>query len=370
MSPDRRTVALRRLAETLLIAGIGGGLAAAAGVPAGWLSGSMLLVAVAAIAGRPMAVPLPLARVFYVAVGILLGSVVTPETLKGIAAWPASIGLLAVAAACMIAATTTYLRFVHGWDPVSALFGASPGSLAQVMALSAEYGADVRGIAVVQTVRVLLLTVGLPAGLAVVGLAGSPAPAVPSGTSAAPLSELAALVAASTVAGALMVRLRLPGGLLFGAMMASAALHGSGLIHAVLPSWIVIAAVVGVGAVAGARFTDTSPRLLLSYLGAALGSFTVSVAIAACFVLLVTSMLSVRMADAMIAFSPGAQDTMMVLALALRLDPVFVGAHHLSRFMFVSLSIPIIAGRLGRRPAKLPDAGREGRARPRPITED
>ena len=30
----------------------------------------------------------------------------------------------------------TYLRVVHRWDPLSALMGASPGSLSQVIALS------------------------------------------------------------------------------------------------------------------------------------------------------------------------------------------------------------------------------------------
>ena len=39
----------------------------------------------------------------------------------------------------------------------------------------------------------------------------------------------------------------------------------------------------------------------------------------------------------MVAFSPGAQDTMMVLALALHLDPVYVGAHHVARFLVVTI---------------------------------
>ena len=50
----------------------------------------MIFVAAAALFGRPMRVPLPLARVCYVIVGILLGTVVTPETLHGVAAWPAA----------------------------------------------------------------------------------------------------------------------------------------------------------------------------------------------------------------------------------------------------------------------------------------
>jgi uncharacterized protein len=41
---------------------------------------------------------------------------------------------------------------------------------------------------------------------------------------------------------------------------------------------------------------------------------------------------------------------MMLLALALNLDPVYVGAHHLVRIFFVSLSMPFIARYAG--PAK------------------
>ena len=68
---------------------------------------------------------------------------------------------------------------------------------------------------------------------------------------------------------------------------------------------------------------------------------------ASLFVLLLTTLLSVRVADAVVAFAPGAQDSMMVLALSLHLDPIFIGAHHLSRYLLVSLSIPLIGRWLG-----------------------
>jgi uncharacterized protein len=41
---------------------------------------------------------------------------------------------------------------------------------------------------------------------------------------------------------------------------------------------------------------------------------------------------------------------MMVLALALHLDPVFVGAHHLARFLVISVAIALLARRLAPRP--------------------
>jgi uncharacterized membrane protein AbrB (regulator of aidB expression) len=54
-------------------------------------------------------------------------------------------------------------------------------------------------------------------------------------------------------------------------------------------------------------------------------------------------LLPFRPADVIIAFAPGAQDQMMLLALALTLDPVYVGAHHLSRWLICTFSLAIFA---------------------------
>ena len=52
------------------------------------LSGAIVGVSAAALSGRPMYVPTPVARAVYVILGISLGSSVTPETVATMAAWP------------------------------------------------------------------------------------------------------------------------------------------------------------------------------------------------------------------------------------------------------------------------------------------
>jgi uncharacterized membrane protein AbrB (regulator of aidB expression) len=69
-------------------------------------------------------------------------------------------------------------------------------------------------------------------------------------------------------------------------------------------------------------------------------------AVATFFILIVARLFPFPIANVVIAFSPGAQDTMMVLALALHLDPVYVGAHHLARFLVVTITVGIAARRL------------------------
>jgi uncharacterized protein len=349
--PPVREIA--QVAETLLIAAAGGIALTAVGFPAGLITGSMLAVAAGALIGRPMKVPPHLARACIVLVGILLGAVVTPETLHGVATWPASIAILSLSAIGMIVAVTCYLHFVHGWDTLSALLGASPGSMAQVLALAAEFKADVRGIAIVHVMRVLLIILGLPAGLALFGFAVDPAVRTQAAANSS-LAELAVLVAVSAATAFVLTWVRFPGGLMFGAMMGSAVLHALGIVHTSLPWWLASAAIILLGAVAGSRFANLSPRMLLSYMGAAFGSFAVATAVAVSFGLIVVVLLPFRVADVSVAFAPGALDTMMVLALALHLDPVFVGAHHLARFLVVSFSIALAARRVGRKPPPVP----------------
>ena len=340
--------ALIETTETLLIAAAGGLTFTLLGLPAGLISGSVVAVTAAALFGRPAKVPVPLARVCYVVVGILLGTVVTPQTLKGLATWPVSVALLMVATLCMMAATTSYLRAVHGWDRLSALMGASPGSMMQVITLSSELGADLRAVAIVQTLRVLLLTIGIPGGLALFGLVAPAVPIVRGPAGGSSLAEILVVVAVATATAWAMARLRFPGGFLFGAMTGSGVLHGSGLVQAVLPWWIGSAAVIVLGAVVGSRFADTTFRLIIGYLGAAFGSFAVSLSVATLFVLIVTRFFPFPIANVVVAFAPGALDTMMVLALALHLDPVYVGAHHLARFLVVTLSVAVAAPRMAK----------------------
>ena len=120
------------------------------------------MVAAASLAGRPLLMPPLLTRIF-VLIGISLGAVVTPETLHGMATYPLSIAVLIVAMVCISIAGTAYLCVVHGWDMLSAYLASSPGGLSQVLVVAAELGADMRAIAIVQSMRVVIIAVGLPA---------------------------------------------------------------------------------------------------------------------------------------------------------------------------------------------------------------
>jgi membrane AbrB-like protein len=335
---------LARLAESIAIGAAGGFLFNAAHFPAGWLAGAMLFAAAAALAGRAITLPAPLARACSIALGISIGSVVTPETLSGMANWPLSIVMVTVATAAATLATVTYLTRVHGWNRMTAIFAGTPGGLGQVMALATEEGrdCDIRGVAIVQTLRVVILAVCVPMVLSLSGLAGDARlPAGQVGIAQAPI-EFALLVAGAVAAALGLVRLGFPDGLIFGPLMVSAVLHGGAFMTVTMPTEITTCAMIGLGVVSGGRFTGTPFGLLIGYLAAALDSFAVSLVVAGTIALGVTAVAPLPLSGIIVAYAPGAVDVMMILAFALHLDPVFVGAHHLMRVFVVSLGLPLL----------------------------
>src|ERR1700712_4108452 len=272
--PDRAKIL--NVLETLAIGSAGGALFLMAHLPGGLISGAMIAVGIAAIAGRPLHMPPILTQAVLVLLGISLGSLVSRQLLHNMAAYPLTIALLALATFCSTFGSSLYLQRFHGWDQASALLAGSPGALSQITMLAAEKGADVPAIAVVQTMRVIILTAALPMLLALTGVAPS-SPPTAAATIASPL-ELTALIAASVAVALLLRLIKFPASWMFGAMIGSSVLHGTGLIEGGLSPWLRNVALVGIGALIGARFARMKAKTLLSHVNAALGSFGVALA--------------------------------------------------------------------------------------------
>jgi uncharacterized protein len=342
--PDRAK--LLSAVETLAIGGAGGLLFLWANLPGGLISGAMIAVATAALAGRPLSLPPHVTQVLLVLLGISLGSVVSRQLLQHVGAYPVTIALLALATFCSTFGSSFYLQRIHGWDRTSAFLAGSPGALSQITILAVERGADLPAIAVVQTMRVIILTAALPMLLALTGAA----PLSSSMLLTAPASALELLaMGASSLTLALIFRiLKFPASWMFGAMIASGVLHGADLVQGGLPIWVRSLSLIGIGAVIGTRFARMKINTLLGHINAALGSFVVAIVVSGLFVGLIVLTTHVRPGDLIVAFAPGAMDAMLALALTLHIDPIFVGAHHLSRFVFVTIATPGIVHLFGR----------------------
>src|SRR5260370_36912977 len=164
--------------ETLVIGAAGGLLFLWAGLPGGLISGAMFAVGGAALAGRPLALPPILTQTVLLLLGISLGTLVSRQLIQHMSSYPLTIGLLALATFCSTFGSSLYLQRVHGWDQTSAFLAGSAGAPSQITILAAERRADVPAIAVVQTIRVIILTAARPMLLSLTAGAPSSPPAV------------------------------------------------------------------------------------------------------------------------------------------------------------------------------------------------
>src|SRR6202790_3768176 len=117
--------------ETLVIGATGGALFLWTTLPGGMISGYMISVGTAAIAGSPLAVPPILTQTVLVLLGISLGSLMSRQLLQHMSAYPLTIALLALATFCTTFGSSFYLQRLHGWDRPSAFLAARAGGLAQ-----------------------------------------------------------------------------------------------------------------------------------------------------------------------------------------------------------------------------------------------
>ncbi len=327
-----------RFPVTALVALGGGALAALGDVPAAWLSGAALACALAAIAGLPVMVPAKARTVCYIALGAVLGSGVGPDTFTAMGAWGVSLAAVCVTVVAVVTASWLFLGRVAGWDRPSAFFASVPGALSYVLALASEDGrADVRRVAVSQTLRLLVMVVVLPPLIAH-GVIHSAAPAerLQSG-----LVDLLVLAAVCTVASLVATRLKMRAGHLIGPFFASLALHASGLVSGAVPPEVTIPAYACLGAIIGARFARIRLAEFRAIAGASLGAFGVALAVSATAAAAVSAVTGQPMALTLVAFAPGALDAMVVLAFALHIDPAYVALHQMLRMLLISFGMPL-----------------------------
>ncbi len=337
IEPDK----LRLLPLTLGFGVLGGGLFSVLGMPAAWLSGAVVASAAAALSGVQLAVPQGVRAIALVFLGVSMGSAVTPATLSLMARWPAAIVGLLLVVPLIMTGVAAYLERVHGFDRPTARLASIPGALQFTLAMTAESTADARKVLIVQLFRLALLAIVLPSLLSWAGDGhAGVVPVVPRETTVR-VSEILLLMVAGFAGFALFEWLKLPAAALFGSLVVSALCFGSGLATTALPFWLLLAGNVVVGCMTGSSFAGTTMNEIVRLLPAGLGAVLTGAVIGLGFAWPVSTWLGMPLAQVWLAYAPGGVETMAVIALALGLDVAFVGAHHVARFFWLGLIVPM-----------------------------
>lgn len=339
---------MRDTAAGLLIGALGGLVFWLIGIPAPWLAGSMLAAIVAIFSGVKVGMPDWLRAMSFILLGIQTGTSVTWDTVDRAAQWPLSIAFLGLTVVFVTGACTAYYVKRSGWDGATALFASLPGALSLVLLLASSTKADMRRVTIAQCIRLFFLVAALPALISWM----SPASAFHAGPGEiGSLFDILLLIAVSAAAGYALEWMRVPAGLMLGPMLASAGLELSGVISGTAPAFVLIPANVVLGVMIGARFSHFTFTEFREALKEGFSGFLIALAIALAGAWITSAVSGLPLALTLLAFAPGGLDAMTIMAFALNLDPAYVGAHQMARYIGLALLMPLVTsyvlGRMG-----------------------
>ncbi len=271
-----------------------------------------------------------------------MGSGVSPQVVETARLWPQSFVILAASLVVIIAASAWLLqRFFHH-DRVTAVLSSAPGHLSFVLGLGAETGGNLPAISIVQSIRLLCLTLAVPAIVALLGY-GQVNPVAIAGKMP-DLIRFALMLCGCALCGFALSKLRLPAAWLIGPMLVSTLAHISGWIDGAVPWWLAIPAYVTMGALIGTRFSGVTLRDLAANGGAGLSSTLVAVLVSGMAAALASSATELPVAAVLVAFAPGGVETMSAMAMAVNADPAYVAAHHVLRLFILTALLPLFLG--------------------------
>ena len=333
---------IRETLVTLAIGAAGAALFWVIGFPAAILTGPAAAVSLATLMGVPTLMPARLRDAVFVVIGVTIGSTVTPEVIATALTWPISLAVLVVTLVAIVVLAQQALMRSFAYDRMTALLCATPGHLSYVLTLSTELNADVPRVALVQTVRVLLLTLAVPVLIALWGVEGE-AYLTDYGTIS--YAALAVTLPLAVAVGWVFLRLHVPAALVLGGMAVSAIGHGSGLTPGVIPAWLQIGAFLCMGTLIGTRFRGFDPSGVWAALGAGVVTTIVACAVASVGAIAASWMIGLPAAALLLAFAPGGVEVMAAIAVETGLEPALVAAHHVFRLLALTVLVPIMIAR-------------------------
>ncbi|MDB5539089.1 MAG: ammonia monooxygenase [Devosia sp.] len=330
----------RRTLLTLLISAAGGGVAALLNLPAAWLMGGALAVAVAALLGARVMLPNWLRDATFVFTGLSMGASVARDSLALMIQWPVTLAALVLELILIISLTGFLLRKLFGLDRGTAYLSSFPGHLSFVMSIAAAGVGDSRQIIIIQVIRILLLTICVPVGAVFLPIGHySGGPVQPS----VPLEVLALVAGACAITGFVFTRLRIPAGYALGAMAASIAAKFAGLFEGAVPPVLLVVIFIFVGALIGSRFNGiTRDEFAKAALGGLAGT-ALTVGIVTLVAFAVSPLVDMPFGQIWLGLSPGALEGMGALGIALGFDTAFIAAHHVTRLLLLTFAIPVVA---------------------------
>jgi uncharacterized protein len=327
----------------LLIGAFGGLCFSLFNLPLAWLLGALSFCLIATFSGIKLSKPGSITYGMRGILGVAIGSAFTPDLTSRLPELFSSLIFLFPYALITGLSGYYYFRKIGSFDKATAFYSAMPGGFQDMVAMGEEAGAKIQKLALIHATRIIVLVFALP--FLVTWIKGFEVhrntiyvwPAY---------QDSLILIICGFMGWGIAKRLNVSGASIVGPMIASALVHYFGITTATPPKPLIDLAQLIIGIhigcqYQGMKFKDMAHTLFLSC-----GYLIILGVITLCFVYVLTTFIGAAPIAALLAFSPGGQAEMNLIALALNIDITYVALHHLVRMIIVIMGAQVIYVRL------------------------
>jgi uncharacterized protein len=317
-------------------------------LPLPWLLGAIFTTS---IAMRFENLPIQSPRIFSaparILIGLIIGSAFTPQILEFLHIYLFSI-LLIIPYSIIVtfAGMYYYVRFLR-FDRKTAFFSSTPGGVVEMVILGEEQKADTSKITLVQSSRLLFVVLTLPFIIQYVfhlDISGNQL--ITKALKDTNLTEFFYLIILGTFGALLAKKLRMSAAFLIGPMILSVIAYSGGFVHTLIPDELIKFVQVIFGTIIGFTFKGVKLRMIIKTLMGTFGHFVIIGLISSFFVFIAYYFFGFPIVSILLAFSPGGQTEMNLMALIVGANVPYITIHHILRLFIVMNLAPIVAKRL------------------------
>lgn len=327
---------------TFAVAGIGVAVFIALEIPLPWLLGSIAACLIAAIFGAPMRSITPVNDLMRTILGVAVGATFTPALLLTMTGYWPTLLLIPVMILAIGLVGVPYFQRLWGYDFATSYYATMPGGLQDMLVFGEEAGGNVRTLSLIHATRVLFIVVALPFLLQSIWGADLNNPPGAPATSIAP-SQMLIMVFCGVVGWQTAKWAGMFGASILGPLLLSAVFALSGVLHHRPPAEAIWLAQFFIGMMVGVKYAGITLQEIRRDLTAGLGFCVILVVLTVIFTEAIHAAGIAPPMETLLAFAPGGQAELTVLALIVGADMSFVIAHHVLRIFVVILGAPLFA---------------------------
>jgi membrane AbrB-like protein len=327
---------------TFVVAAIGAAIFLYAQLPLPWLLGPIFACLAAALIGLPMKGIKPVNEAMRTVLGVAVGATFTTTILASmVTMWPTLL-MIPLMIFCIGLAGVPYFQKLWGYDFATAYYSTMPGGLQDMLIFGEEAGGNPRALSLIHATRVLVIVAALPFILqGIWGADLSNPPGVPATT--LPHSQLVIMVACALIGWQGAKAIGMFGASILGPLIVAAIAALTGILQFRPPVEAVYAAQFFIGMTVGAKYTGVTMKEIRHDLTAALGFCVILIILTVIFAEAIIALDLAPPMETLLAFAPGGQAELTILALIVGADMAFVIAHHVLRIFVVILGAPLFA---------------------------